>query len=286
MNKHFSKFLAASVTAAVVATAALPASAASITFKDENLFGSHSENIYIAAERGLVKGVNGYFNPNNNITRGQVVKTLARYIEETYGEIDTSATAPFKDVTSAHPDQELYKASLVVKEFEVFNGVNNSLLPNNQISRQAMAKVLVEAFGLYEYINEDSQVVITDLEQADEWAREYIEKLAELEITTVSAFKPKANVSRAQYASFLVRTIEGVEWAEEFEVIGVDSVTVNQGEAPVLPETVTFRYNDGYEVELPVSWDKVDTSQPGVYEVKGSVDETGHEVAIQVTVTQ
>ncbi|MBM7649299.1 hypothetical protein JOC78_002252 [Bacillus ectoiniformans] len=213
-NTNLRKFLATSVTAAVVATAVSPASAAeTVTFEDEKDFGSHKENIYKAADRGLIKGNNGVFSPNANITRGQVVKTLARYLVSENGDVDTSDVKAFNDVPSTYADQELYEASLIVKKFGVFEGSNGNLLPNNQITRQAMAKVLVEAFNLDEFEADESQV--QDLEKADEWARGYIETLSGLGITVVTEFNPKSNVSRAQYASFLVRTVEGVESVEE-----------------------------------------------------------------------
>ncbi|MDQ0215283.1 hypothetical protein J2S13_001683 [Oikeobacillus pervagus] len=179
-----------------------------IKFNDEAHFdSSHKENIYKAVELGLVKGENGNFHPVTPISRGQVVKTLARYLENVHGKIDTSIVIPFEDVGADSSDPELYRASLIVKKFGTFEGYNGKLLPKENITRQAMAKVLVKAFNL----NEQEKVGesrITDLDLAQEWAREYIQTLSELDITNVKDFRPLINVSREQYASFLVRSVE------------------------------------------------------------------------------
>ncbi|MBM7648409.1 hypothetical protein JOC78_001351 [Bacillus ectoiniformans] len=209
--KSYRKFVAGSVTAALVATAVSPVFAAETQFKDEADFGSHKDNIYKAAELGLVKGYTageneGKFMPNTSVKRGQVVKTLARHLEAVHGTVDTAGVTPFADVPADYADQELYEASLIVKKYGTFEGVNNNLLPNNNISRQAMAKVLVKAFNLVNDPEVENKV--KDLEAADEEFRPYIEILSKNGVTAVSEYNPKSHVSRAQYASFLVRAVD------------------------------------------------------------------------------
>jgi trimeric autotransporter adhesin len=223
--KSYRKFLAGSVSAALVASAITPVAAAETpAFSDVPADSSHAENIAKAVELNLLKGFeDGTFKPNQSITRGQVVKTLARYLESIHGEVDTSDVEPFADVPADYADQELYEASLIVKKFDAFQGADGKLLPNNKISRQAMAKVLVNAFGLEELTDVESKV--TDLDQADEWAREYIQILSQHGVTNVEKFNPKSDVSRAQYASFLVRAVEAAA-VDVVTVADIEEVTV------------------------------------------------------------
>lgn len=73
------------------------------------------------------------------------------------------------------------------------------------------------------------------------------------------------------------------------QITQIDPVrlTVDIGEAPVLPETVILRYNTGEALEAKVEWEPVDPedyAQGGVFEVLGTVKETGIRAKAVVTV--
>ncbi|MDQ0215914.1 hypothetical protein J2S13_002334 [Oikeobacillus pervagus] len=235
--KSYRKFLAGSVTAALVASAVTPAFAAeqTKTFKDENEsnFKSHSENIYKAAEKGLINGyTDGTFKAYKELSRGDVVKILARYLEEKHGgKVDTSDVKPFDDVRASEAEKELYEASLVVKKFKAFEGSNNKLLPANNITRQAMAKVLVNTFELKEVA--DGEMKVKDLESADAEFRPYIETLSKAGVTTVENFLPKSTVKRGQYATFLVNALNALEKKNEKKDAKVESVSAVNGKLTV-----------------------------------------------------
>lgn len=225
--KSYRKFLAGAVTTALVATAVAPvagAEAASVKFTDDDQLGSAKDAIYQAVELGLIKGyADGSYKPLNEINRGQVVKILARHV----GDVDTTGVENFKDVVN-HPDAELVEAALKVKAAGVFDGTKDgNLLPSNKISRQQMAKVLVNAFGLEK--KEGQGTNVADLDKAFADFKEYIEIVAQNEVTVVENFNPLGNVSRAQFASFVVRAVEATTPVEVApEVVSVSAINGTQ----------------------------------------------------------
>lgn len=207
-KKLSKKFLVATVAGAFVTTTVLPGVSAAEGFSDVLPGNTHAENISKAVEMGLIKGVNGMFNPNNSITRGQVVKVLARQLEKKHGKQDYSAIKPFSDVPANIKDKELYEATLTVIYHKAFLGDNNNLKPSQNITREQMASVLVRAFGL-ELVGENLEII--DLNKVNSHHAESVQILANLGITKPAngQFYPKKDVTRAQFTSFFVRALDG-----------------------------------------------------------------------------
>ncbi|MBM7577880.1 S-layer homology domain-containing protein [Jeotgalibacillus terrae] len=265
--KSYRKFLAGTVTTALVASAVAPVAGAETpqaqdapSFTDVNPSDVHAPNIQKAVELGLVNGYGDEFRPYNNVTRGQVALILSRWIAAEGTTVDTSETEEFADVPSSYYDEELYEASLVLRELGIFTGTQeNNFNPNAPISRQAMAKVLVEAFGLEDL--EDVDATVSDIEDAQEWAQEYINILVENGVTVVDEYKPLEFVTRAQFSTFAIRSLTVYEESLLPAVTSVDfneegnMFTVEFDEE--IPEDVTVQWVlDNYDVEIngmPVS---------------------------------
>ncbi len=83
--------------------------------------------------------------------------------------------------------------------------------------------------------------------------------------------------------------IDGISDAPEQPVITSivqpEDITVTQGDAVSLPQTVKAEYSDGTQKEVVVTWDQVDTSTVGTVEVHGTVDGFADGVTIKVIVT-
>lgn len=232
------KFLTGSVTAAMVATAIVPVAAANndtavATFSDVPVTDTHYDNVMKAVEYSFMKGYpNNTFGPYEEMPRSQVVKALAKYLIAESGMTEQEyvvannieAVTPFNDVSADHADNELFNHSLIVKEAGIFTGSNNNLMPTNKITRQQMAKVIVEAFGFKDLAGVESKV--TDNDKADASLRSYINILSENELTTETSFNPRGTVKRAQMASFLVRSHEAVNVAPE--VVSVSAINSTQ----------------------------------------------------------
>ncbi|WP_404405243.1 S-layer homology domain-containing protein [Jeotgalibacillus malaysiensis] len=227
--KSYRKFLAGTVTTALVASAVAPVAGAEglqaqdnhTTFTDVNPADVHAPNIQKAVDLGLVNGYGDEFRPYNSVTRGQVALILSRWLASEGITVDTSETEEFADVPSTYYDEELYEASLVLRELGIFTGTQeNNFNPSAKISRQAMAKVLVEAFGLEDL--EDVDATVSDIEDAQEWAREYINILVENGVTVVDEYRPLEYVTRAQFSTFAIRALTVYEDMQKPGVVSID----------------------------------------------------------------
>lgn len=217
MSTKHNKFMVGAVTAAMVATAVAPVAGAEVNpksefaFSDVSVENTHYENIYKAYEAEFMSGYqDGTFKPFQDLTRGNVVKALGKYVVATSGkelsDFDVSNVTPFSDVPATTADKELYNYSLIVKQAGIFSGSNNKLMPAQNITRQQMAKVLVNAFDLKDLPGDQSKV--TDNNKAFAEFVPYINILSENGVTSESSFRPTETTVRGQFASFLVRAYE------------------------------------------------------------------------------
>lgn len=240
-KKSVNKFLTGSVTAALVASAVAPAaSAAENNFQDIlNLSAEDQAAINGLAEAGVIKGYeNGtVFKPFTNVNRGQVALMLTRV--ESLGLDSTADTET--NFTDINGDAELTGAIEALVNGEIASGYSdNTFKPFNDISRQHMAKLLVKAFKLE--LNEDVEVNISDLNQATEEMKPYIQILASHGITVASEFKPNEPVSRYAFSLFLQRAIDATQApVEETPVVssGIAGFILD-GTTPIKDATVSI----------------------------------------------
>ncbi|GCD81078.1 S-layer protein [Parageobacillus thermoglucosidasius] len=205
--KSYRKFLAGSVSAALVATAVGPVVANAASFSDVNPNDSHAANINALVELGYIKGfADGTFKPYQSITRGQVAKIFARILTDQGFQAPDKTEQVFDDVPLDAKDQELVKAAAIVKAAGVMTGSQGKLNPAQNITREQMAKVLVEAFDLTKPADFTSK--ITDLDKADPSFRDYIQTLEANGVTVVTEYRPKDSVTRAAFASFVKRALD------------------------------------------------------------------------------
>ncbi|GAC90612.1 S-layer domain-containing protein [Anoxybacillus flavithermus NBRC 109594] len=198
--KSYRKFLAGTVSAAVVASAIAPVASASFT----DVAGSvHADDIATLVAKGYIKGyADGTFKPNKSLTRGEAAIIFSRILKDAGV---TQKGAGFPDVPASNA--ELAEAVAIVQAAGVMGGdEKGNFNPNANITREQMAKVVVEAFKLTKPANHTTK--ITDLDKAGSWAREYIQTLEANGVTKNTEFAPKQNVTRGQFASFVVRAMD------------------------------------------------------------------------------
>lgn len=235
--KKYTKFVATAATATLVASAIVPVASAA-GFSDVADTNSHAVNINALAEAGIIGGYpDGTFKPNQELTRGQVVKMLGKWVEAQGFEIpaDYATKDRFTDLAADAKDQELVKYAALVFDTGVFAGSNGALNAGGKITRENMALVLDRAFNaindttLVEVATDMEDVKVADLTTAKAEAREAIQALRNLGISGVENFMPKNSVTRAQFATFLNKTI-GTEVAPVEltvkEAVAVDANTV------------------------------------------------------------
>ena len=300
--KKYQKFVATAATATLVAAAIVPTASAA-GFNDTSNYDKETlAELDRAVELGFVKGYdNGDFKPNAYVTRGQVAKIIARHLVSAAGYdtdlnglkeyvTDFELTEGFTDVPEKG-DSELFYASLIVKAAGAFT--QDTLNPGQDITRQQMAKVLVEAFELE---GTDEEVTITDLDKAGESFRDYITILKQNDVTKGDAYNPLNKVKRIHMASFTVRAYDAAPVEELVEVAEVavkneTTLEVKVAEANKDLTVEDFAVTvDGKEVK--VSEAKAD-EKGEVYtltidklEGKGEVEVNGVKAAFDLTVAK
>ncbi|MEB2280025.1 S-layer homology domain-containing protein [Lysinibacillus xylanilyticus] len=220
--KKYKKFVATAATATLVASAIVPVASAA-SFTDVTDTNSHKDAISSLVDAGIIKGYpDGTFKPDQFVSRGQVVKLLGRWLETEGYEIpaDWNTKQRFNDLPVTTADKELVQYAALAKEAGAFNGANGNLNYSQNMARQQMAIVLVRAIKeikdvdlVKEYKDAKFTSEISDLGGLNTEQREAITALEYAELTKAAtlpgkAFKPNDTITRAQFASFLDRTMK------------------------------------------------------------------------------
>ncbi|MBU8905962.1 carboxypeptidase regulatory-like domain-containing protein [Desertibacillus haloalkaliphilus] len=280
--KNFRKFLATSVSAAVVATVAAPMGAVQVAAA-ENPFSDVVEGTYYydavtkMAEAGFINGIgNGQFGTNLELKRGDAAVLFANSL---LWDTDNVSDNPFTDVENIYYHNAIVKA----QELGVINGrTATTFAPQDSLTRGEMAALLTRAFDLEADLTQS--VPFTDIE--NEYFKEDIIAVYQAGLTegaTATTFNPKGTVTRAQFATFLYRhaTVQenveaqiNVETPEitSFNAIANDDQTIVVNGAATDAERVEVSL-DGenfVEAELDEEGNFTFTSDqldPGVYSV-------------------
>ncbi|MDT3765057.1 S-layer homology domain-containing protein [Priestia filamentosa] len=214
MRKTSRKVLVGTLSAAVVASIVAPVAHA-FSFKDVSEDSDHAKAITSLTERGIIKGFSdGTYQPYQEITRGQVAKIFSRLLN---GEGKKESV--FSDVPADYKDQELVIAASELYHKGIMTGSNGKMMPNKPITRQQMAKVLVEALNLQPSTAYPNN--LQDLDYVPSNMRKYVLTLVQNGVTRVDdgLYRPSEAVTRAQFASFVYRALEvGESREEDFEV--------------------------------------------------------------------
>jgi trimeric autotransporter adhesin len=225
------KFLAGTITAAVVASAVAPAaSAAEVKFTD--LAGLDAEtNTAIESLVGLevIKGYpDGTFKPNQTINRGQAAEMTVKALK-----LETPAPTGkvFEDLTDKSYYAKFAEALATAKLIPA----GGKFGAGTDMTREAMAVALVSGLGLKAT---DKAVEVKDLETASPEARDAIKILAQHDVTKLldGNFNPKDAVKRSQFALFFYRGVEAAglnksEVTAEVKVVDVNKIEVKFNKA-------------------------------------------------------
>lgn len=238
---------------AVVATAAMVSPVQASGFNDVD---ADSEIGKILAHQDgvitLFKGSNGNFNPDANITRGQVANVIGRYIlQDSVPTDQTLAEAKdffeknnisIKVPAAVGNDQE--KKDYVAKYTALKNGLFTKADFDKNITRAQMALVLHRMI-----VNSNSTIgsvqgvqgiqVATDSKMGDD-LKSALAFFGDNNLTAVEDFKPYQNLSRKQFAIFLDRVLfdDGLG-VEPFDNKGTFKVVSKYGKE--VPKEITFK---------------------------------------------
>lgn len=201
--KSFRKFLATSVTTAVVATAVAPiglTSVAAAQFTDVPSNAWYAEAVNELAAAGVLGGVgNNKFDPNSTVTRAQAFAALSKAFQL---DEENAPKHPFTDVPAGHWAEgainALYAEGIIV-------GDGGKSLLNSSLTREQLVAMLLRALE----IEEDPSAThsFTDV-PAGHWAEKAIATAVEYGITDGvgnGKFGLGQTATRAELAGFLYK---------------------------------------------------------------------------------
>ncbi len=193
---------AGAVTASLVAVTGVSANTGFTDVKETN---SHYENILALQEAGIIKGYSdGTFKPGQAVTRGQAAKMLVGAFKLEKG----TASSPFTDVAASN---EYHDAIQTLASQGIIKGYSDGTFkPNQAITRGQFSKMLTKILDL----TGEGTVPFKDISTGHEYYNSIV-ALYENGLTkgtSATTYSPYSNVTRGQFASFVVRSME---WAEE-----------------------------------------------------------------------
>lgn len=287
-----SKFIASTITAAVVASAVAPAAGfAASNFKDVPADSLYADYVNALATAKIIDGrPDGSFDLGGKVTRGEASKMVANILKL---DTDKAPVADFSDV-----DQKKWYAPFINALFaeELINGKGAGKFdPNGTLTRGEFAKMVVEAYDLK--LNEKGPKANFKDVDGKKWYAEFIEILYSHELvsgTSATTFSPNAEIKRADFAKLLASadwavgsTLEKPAADKVIESVkAVSDITVNEGEEVVLPKTVEVVYNDETTEAVAVAWNTkdIDFAKVGTHTVTGNIEGTEKTASVKVVV--
>ncbi|WP_163539687.1 S-layer homology domain-containing protein [Gracilibacillus sp. YIM 98692] len=222
-NKAFRKVAVGSLAATAAVAAVAPAVSADEVkdFTDVSPESSHYDAVQWAAANGITGYEDGSFGAGDELSRRHAAVFFNRIFDLPEATAD-DVSDYFDDVTA----EDFYAADIAATaKAGIFAGYQGEFGYNDNLTRQQMAKVIVEYFDL-EDTGEDTGV---NLDNVHETYHEYVTILAQHGITTeLDDFRPGDNVTRAQFATFLHRAVDATAApeVESVSAIGVKTVEV------------------------------------------------------------
>lgn len=149
---------------------------------------------------GIIRGYNGNFRPNAPVTRAEfskMINSIMKYIEQ--------GSNNFSDLNAG---QWYYDAMVKLNKAGVLNGIDGKALPNQTITRQEAAVLIVGAFQ-----TKDSQnpVTFNDSDKIAEWAKDSVQKLVSVSVISGrpdGSFNPQESLTRAEAVTLFDRLIQ------------------------------------------------------------------------------
>ena len=195
----------------VVAPDYIKASENGETFTDIKVASDYYEYVNELFERGFVSGYkDGSFKPGGLLTRAEASKILALNLGL---NVNKSFNPTFKDVSTsdwAYPYIEALKEAGVIDGFQ-----DGTFKPNSPITRNQMAKIIVNGYGLEPA--KEINLPFTDTQLKNNWAAPYIQTLYDLGITTGQSALKYGGIStltRGDMAAFTIRSEKTTDYRD------------------------------------------------------------------------
>ena len=178
------------------------------TYSDVDSKAWYYKNVQLISAKGITDGYpDGTFRPNNNVTRAE----FAKMVVETF-QFDTAgqAVSKFEDVKES---DWFYPYVATLYNLGIINGRSETkFAPNEPVTREEMAKMISLALSKAGKVSLSAIPTISfkDDSSISAWAKKYVAVVVEngiMEGRGNSKFAPKANATRAEVATVVVRAL-------------------------------------------------------------------------------
>ncbi|OCS83287.1 S-layer homology domain-containing protein [Caryophanon tenue] len=223
MNKFVAALTASAVVASVVAPVATHANTTSFTDLAGYAQDSQDAVKYLVDLKVVTGTTPTTFSPNTDISRGQIVKILGRYLTNVEGQTvpaDWNTKARFTDLPVNHTDKELVQLAALAHDAGIFTGSDGKLMAAGKMTRENLALVVDRLAK--EVTGQDLVTIaaalnmtgnVSDLAKAKAESRNAINALNALKISNVAEFNPKGTVKRIHFTSLFAKMLQTVEAA-------------------------------------------------------------------------
>ena len=152
---------------------------------------------------GIVSGVSDtLFDPDRNITRAEFAAIIARALKL------SDKTTDYKDVN----DEWFAPYVGACSEAGIISGYDGYFRPNDNITRQEMAVIIVNAYSYLEKAGTNGGIdKFTDKAEIADWAKAAVDTASSVGLISGmgdGTFAPEANATRAQAASIVKRLLD------------------------------------------------------------------------------
>lgn len=180
-------------------------------FTDVKVSSDYYEYVNELFERGFVSGYkDGSFKPGGLLTRAEASKILALNLGL---DVTKSFHHTFKDVPTS---DWAYPYIAALKEAGIIDGFQDGTFkPNAPITRNQMAKIIVNGYGLEPAT--EINLPFSDTQTENNWAAPYIQTLFDLGITTgqtATKYGGDSTVTRGNMAAFTIRSEVTTDYRE------------------------------------------------------------------------
>jgi hypothetical protein len=178
------------------------------TYSDVDSNAWYYKNVQLISAKGITDGYpDGTFRPNNNVTRAE----FAKMVVETF-QFDTTGqeVTKFEDVKST---DWFYPYVATLYNLGIINGRSETkFAPNAPVTREEMAKMISLALVKAGKVSLSAIPTLSfkDDSSISAWAKKYVAIVVEngiMEGRGSSTFAPKANATRAEVATVIVRAL-------------------------------------------------------------------------------
>jgi hypothetical protein len=170
-------------------------------FKDVQIGESASAIAYLQLKNLISSTPDSLFKPNTAILRVEAASMLVK-------ELGLTLPAGYKmKATDMKPTDANYEEMMIAEAHGIL-GKDGTIRPNGHLSRAQMAAILVRAYDKL-YTTPTTNVSFTDVPRTN-WSYNDINTLAfnKITITANGPYRPNGDVTRSQFALFLMRTME------------------------------------------------------------------------------